>query len=897
MKSIHLRLQVLVPLILLLTILLGAFAISVATEWEKHIQDEFSNELTALQNHYKTITEERAKSLGSLLTLILTDQSLTTLIKNEDRLQLLKQTRNTFEKLRSNHGITHLYFHSANMLNILRVHQPNRYGDLIQRFTMLDAFETGNVSHGVELGPLGSFTLRVVKPLYDSNTLIGYIEIGEEIDQMFSSSIDALNVSIIATIDKQYLQQKGWEDGVKVLGHNSHWDTLSNAVVLTKSINIPNSLLQTFSNKPISENRLYMQSFEDRHFNLAVLALKDAGFRQVGKLIVFKEITKRVHKYQAFIIIFTLSLTVVFGFLTAFFYWLLGRVETKIRQDQEHIADSKRYMGGILKHSWNEIYTYDAQNFKLLEASEGACQNLGYSQDEIKSFYVTDLMPELKLRQFESLIDPLKNGTEMSISFESEHVRKDGSRYPIEVRFQLSNIQTMPVIIGIIQDISERTQYIKQLEYKALYDHLTNLPNRSLLKDRINHELSRARREESMVSIFLIDVRRLKEVNEILGYISGDNLLIEVATRLKQIVRKSDTISSMGGDEFALVLPSVNMHQAPLIAEKIHSLFEQSIVIENTALDVEVAIGMAIYPDHGENADLLIQHADIAMQLAKNDVNAWSIYNPENDPRSLHKLKLQGELRQALINKELRLYYQPQIDIETKQVISVEALARWPHATLGMIAPDNFIPMIESSGLIRPFTMWVLQEAMQQRLIWSEQGINIIIGINLSARNIIDQKLPILIRQLLIDNKVKAEHFTLEVTESAIMSRPDIAIQVLMELHEMGFRLSIDDFGTGYSSLAYLKKLPVSELKIDQSFVFGLTSNNDDLKIVKSTIDLSHNMDLKVIAEGVESEEILDVLTTLQCDIAQGYFISKPKPADEFISWLNASTWYSKDPK
>lgn len=564
--------------------------------------------------------------------------------------------------------------------------------------------------------------------------------------------------------------------------------------------------------------------------------------------------------------------------------------------EQKQAESLSAQMGRILENSWNEIYVYDAASLHFIDVSSGACQNLGYSLEEMKRLTPLDLTPDLTPQQFEALSGPLRRGEKPHATFETRQQRKDGSRYPVEVRLQLSSAETQPVFISIIQDISERKHYIAELEHKAMYDTLTDLPNRSLFQDRLKHALEAARRDPSPLAVFLIDVVRLREVNDILGHSAGDLVLQEVSNRLKQTIRESDTVARMGGDEFAIALPTVSIEHASVVAGKIQKQMEQPIVIEDVSLEIEAAIGIALYPEHGDEPAMLLQQADIAMHVAKNEAKGFSIYNPEDNPYSLRRLRLIGELRKAIEQKKLVLYYQPKIDLMSGQVVSVEALARWPHPVEGMVPPGDFIPMVEQSGLIRPFTLWVLEEAIAQLKTWSEMDVDLSIAVNLSTRNLLDSELPGNITKLLKTYNVRPEHISLEVTESAVMSQPETALKVLTQLDEMGLKLSIDDFGTGYSSLAYLKKLPVHELKIDQSFVFGLTSNDDDAVIVHSTIELARNMGLYVVAEGVEDQDTLDTLTKLKCDICQGYHISRPLPSEELEAWLSTSSWgFRKD--
>lgn len=552
-------------------------------------------------------------------------------------------------------------------------------------------------------------------------------------------------------------------------------------------------------------------------------------------------------------------------------------------------------MGCILEQSWNEIYTFDADTLHFVDASDGACQNLGYSMAELRQLTAVDLKPEFTIEQFEALIGPLRRGEEHTTTFETEHQRKDGSRYAVEVRLQLSSIEMPPIFISIIQDISERKRYIADLEHKALYDALTDLPNRALLHDRLEHSLKVAHRDTLPLAVLKVDVARLGEINDLLGHQSGDVVVKEVACRLQRQLRQSDTVARIAGDEFVLVLSGVDSKQVYAAVEKLQKLFELPIIANEAALEIEVAIGIALHPTHGEDSETLLQNADIAMRVAKNEATGYSIYNPEGGALSLRRLKLHGELRQAINEKSFTLYYQPKIDIKTNRIISVEALARWPHPIEGMIGPDDFIPMIEQSGLIQPFTGWVLAQAIEQCKQWSDSGIDISIAVNLSTRNLLDPNLPASIAQLLESHHVSPDRLTLEITESAIMTRPENALKILTQLDEMGLKLSIDDFGTGYSSLAYLKKLPVNALKIDQSFVFGMTTNNNDAVIVRSTIDLAHNLGLHAIAEGVETQDTLDMLATLNCDIAQGYLMGRPMPIEELNQWLINSPWGLQD--
>lgn len=561
-------------------------------------------------------------------------------------------------------------------------------------------------------------------------------------------------------------------------------------------------------------------------------------------------------------------------------------VNRRIRAERS-LANLER----ILERSNNDIYLFDALTLRFMGASGSARRKLGYTITELALLTPLDLIPEFTAEQFKGIIQPFLTGDMEEVTFETSCRRKDKSTYPVEVRLLLTSMEAAPIFVAIIQDISERRRQILAIEKSALFDTLTSLPNRILLQDRLQIALKAAHRETTSVAVLIADVVRLKDINGIMGYKDGDIVLQEIANRLKNGLRESDTIARLGGDEFAIVLPAVSFEDATLAAEKIQGMLEQPIVLRDITLEIEVAIGIALYPEHGDNPATLLQHADSAMQLTKNDKRRFAIYDPRDDLPSLKQLRLFGEIRQAIHDNSMCLYYQPKVDIKKGTVTSLEALARWPHLTEGIILPSDFIPLVEQSGLIRPFTLWALNLAIEQCRYWAKAGIELNIAVNLSTRNLLDPSLPDNIASILEIHQIDPKFLTIEITESAVISRSDGALKVLSHLHAMGLRISIDDFGTGYSSLAYLTKLPVDELKIDQSFVSNMNKSSTDEVIVRSTIELAHNLGMSVVAEGVENKETRDHLEMLGCDVGQGYFFSCPLPSNELSCWLTDSPW------
>ncbi|AKU13277.1 hypothetical protein AzCIB_3384 [Azoarcus sp. CIB] len=434
--------------------------------------------------------------------------------------------------------------------------------------------------------------------------------------------------------------------------------------------------------------------------------------------------------------------------------------------------------------------------------------------------------------------------------------------------------------------IAAREQQIKSM---ALQDALTGLPNRALFNERLQQALGLARRLAQPVSVLLIDLNRFKEVNDTLGHHVGDRLLCEVAERLRTVlVRASDTPARLGGDEFAVLLPTASEAMAEATARKILLAFEAPVFVEGRQLDVGGSIGIATFPEHGDDPIVLMSRADAAMYVAKRKRTGCAVYDVSFDTEAENhgRLSLTGELRQAVEEDQFVLYYQPRLDLASGAITGVEALVRWQHPVRGFVPPDQFIPFAEQTGCIREITQWVIGRAFEQCARWRAAGLALQVSINLSARDLLGPELPQRCAELLASHGASPQWFLLEITESAIVDDPTRALDTVTRLHEMGFSLSIDDFGTGYSSLAQLKRLPVAELKIDKSFVMDMARDPDDMTIVRSVIDLAHNMGLSVVAEGVETDEVRQLLYDMGCDYLQGYHICKPLPTEQLEPWL-----------
>lgn len=462
-------------------------------------------------------------------------------------------------------------------------------------------------------------------------------------------------------------------------------------------------------------------------------------------------------------------------------------------------------------------------------------------------------------------------------------------------------------IVELSENFNAMSMQLKELydtlENQAFTDALTQLPNRTLFHDRLHHATLLCARNNGHFALMMMDLDRFKEINDTLGHQFGDQLLQQVSARLNKVLRRSDTlarlndstVARLGGDEFAAILPDVDTEQDAIsVAQKIQRVMTQAFEIEGHSLHADLSIGIVMYPKHGSEGQILLQRADIAMYQAKHNHQGFALYDIRQDSNSLSHLTMISDLRRALDEGGLVLHYQPKIRLTDRTVCGLEALVRWNHPEKGLIAPDSFIPLAEHTGLIKPLTNWILGQAIRDCATIQQHNYPLHMSVNISVRSLYDNNLIDSILALLRKHELDGKWLNLELTESAVMADSSRAMKMLSMLSNSKIMLSIDDFGTGYSSLSHLKKLPINEIKIDRSFVMDMRENNNDAVIVRSTIDLAHNMGLGVTAEGVDSAESCQLLRDLSCDMVQGFFIARPMPYVELMNWLQTSSWAAR---
>ena len=563
--------------------------------------------------------------------------------------------------------------------------------------------------------------------------------------------------------------------------------------------------------------------------------------------------------------------------------------EAQLRQSEERYRD-------LFENANEPIATVDL-DWNLTRVNAAFERALGYTREELLGSNLNQHLTDEGREQSAVHRQRKLSGQERASNYEQVFVTKDGRKVTFEVSTRLIEEEGRPIgVQGICRDITARKENEAELRHlaelnlhQALHDQLTGLANRAHLQERIDEALADSGAGGEGFALMVIDVDRFKEINDSLGHRSGDLLLRQVADRLRETVRAPDTVARLGGDEFGILLPGLSQTQPGWARriEQIKTTVEQPVFVQGIPVAVEASIGIVFHPEHGDTVELLLQHADVAMYVAKQEHRGHAIYNAREDSNDANRLALLGQLRRAIDNRELFLEYQPTIDLHTGNIERVEALVRWRHPSRGVILPVQFIPTAERTALIKPLTRYVLEHAVRQCKQWEREGHTLAVAVNLSTRNLSEPDLVDDVARTLDKWQLEPQRLLLEITESAIMSDPVRTEGVLRTLSGLGIKLAIDDFGAGYTSLAYLANLPLDQIKIDRSFIAGILDDEHDMAIVHAIVHLCNDLRLQVVAEGVESDATLDELRKLNCDIAQSYQLSKPLAPEQLTDWLD----------
>ena len=752
--------QLLFPLIIAFSLVASLVVALLVIQQRESLREIGESLLLEANDKLDLAISQQSETLLAIEKIIIKDPQLRRALINKDHEFLLSLYQEEFEYLKSNLDITHFYFHDASLINILRLHQISRSGDVINRATALNAQVSGLPSTGLELGVMGTFTLRAIHPVFSDGILIGYIELGTEIEDLSRNVVEDELHEWMVILNKSQVDRNEWQEGMSLLGRENNWDQFGQVVLSTSSISdIPvdwRIAINEASHSGLSVEVL--SETEQGFWRMANVNLFDIKDENIGQLLIFYNITEFQNATVRFILTSIFLMVFLISLLLSYLYFSLRKVDHKIKSNQ------------------------------------------------------------------------------------------------------------------------------LALQHLANNDVLTGLANRKLLQDRLDHALSIGKRQDVSVAIMFMDLDHFKDINDSYGHTIGDELLIAVTKRLKKIIREGDTFARNGGDEFVFILEHLESAQyVSRVAHKIIQSFEQPFCLSNGEISTSISVGISIYPQDGDNKEILLRNADSAMYKAKgNGRNKFVFYDLKLTEDIQYRVSLKNNLRYALKNNELVLHYQPQFDLHSGKVVGVEGLARWTHSMLGNIPPSEFIPLAEQSGLIHDLGKWSLTELCRQGRQWIDKGLEFgKLSVNLSCLQFQGKELYETITRIIDETGFPADRLAIEVTETSLMENMDQAIQLLTRLKALGVTLAIDDFGTGYSSLSYLKKLPIDLLKIDRCFIKDIPNNKDDVAIVNTIISLSKNMGLDIIAEGVETRDQIEFLQKTSCQTVQGNYYSEAISAEK----------------
>jgi diguanylate cyclase (GGDEF)-like protein/PAS domain S-box-containing protein len=566
-------------------------------------------------------------------------------------------------------------------------------------------------------------------------------------------------------------------------------------------------------------------------------------------------------------------------------------VQQERTQYQKSLLASEQRARQVMENALDAIINMDTGGF-IIEWNKAAERIFGYKRsDAVGRSLAEVIVPESYREAHNKGLQRLQHSGESKLlgrSIEITAMRSNGAEFPVELTIIEIVSSGERYYSAFLRDITRRKDYEARIKFLANYDALTSLPNRNLLNERVTKEIENAWANDSQFALMFLDLDHFKDVNDSLGHRYGDSLLIELTKRFQNLVRPEDTICRLGGDEFVFLLAGSGHDVAKEVVERLLAAVEQPLVIDQYQLTVTASVGIAIYPDDGLDIETLQRNADVAMYRTKKESrNGYRFFSNQMQIQTTRHLQMANALRQAISLRQLEVYYQPQMDLTTKKMVGVEALLRWQHPQLGAVSPAEFIPLAETSGLIISIGSWVLEQAVQQIQQWQQAGIHdICVSVNLSSIQFRDPELPALVQRILHRYQVMPQALELELTEGVALENPEGAVNMMDALDLLGIRLSIDDFGTGYSSLSYLKKFKVYKLKIDQSFVRDISTDDEDKAIVIAIIQLARSLGLKTIAEGVETAEQKAFLLAHGCDEMQGYYLSRPMHSEDATSFL-----------
>jgi diguanylate cyclase (GGDEF)-like protein/PAS domain S-box-containing protein len=906
-KHNHLKRPLLVPVAIAFMGLIFAFLGSILWIDSQHADEKLNSFTESIESSFLRKLDDQAALLSSNLLFISQTPCFRQAWKEQSRRQLLSCSQRSFPELQEFFQILELNFLTPGFGYFLRARDPERFGDLDHGYVARRAAATGNTAYGIELHDGGAAALLIARPWYDGGKVKGFIEVGIDLAEVLDHVASVYNVSLAIFTHKP----GGNLDSVEAVSHNEPQPRTEDGVIDPQT-----EWMAQFLDYPWNSEERHITRYSrgDKEYAAGAFPLLDQGGRYIGFIGFTQDITQETLAGQKllrhFLALFALTGLLLFFLFTRY----VGRIEQHmdhsyqaLRQEatkRKQVEASQRMLSRAVEQSGSAVVITDRSG-RIEYINPRFTQITGYPLNE-----VTGKTPAL-LRSSETSQSTYQDLWSTILAGDSwvgdmRNRRKNGDLY-------WSRLSIAPIIgddgkisnfVASSEDISHLVKANEEMEQLAFFDTLTGLPNRRLFRDRLERAIMAFERTNSGIALMFLDLDQFKRINDTLGHDAGDRLLKRVSSRLQQVIRKNDTIARLGGDEFTILLEKIDGAQpATMVARKIIEAMQTPFTLEGREVSVTTSIGITLAPEDGRDAGVLMKNADLAMYQAKESGrNNFQFFSQCMNEEIAQRVLLERELIEAVDQGQFELFYQPLVQMKDRRVIGVEALLRWRHPTRGILPPAAFLSVAEESSIINAIGRWVLQRACRDiKRLDQAFDSNLSVSVNLSARQFNDPDLARQMEEALNRHGLEGERLHLEITESMLLGESLNPIDMLKRLKALGVSLSIDDFGTGYSSLSYLKHFPVDQLKVDRSFVKDIPWDTDDMEITAAIIVLAHKLNLKVVAEGVETEQQLLFLQQNQCDLLQGYLFSRPLPFDALKKKLqemekSASTVAGFDP-
>jgi|GEM_PF-5469030 len=886
--------NILIPLFLSLLFLQILFLIYFYTNQESNNQELSQEKFNRVKHTFERAIRDDIETMSATLKAISSNSKFQQLYTQRQKEELFKYTLTLFESLKQSNKITHFYFMDVEQKVFLRVHHPQRDGDLIRRSSMQQAVKSEQIASGLELGPLGTYTLRTVLPWKVQGKTIGYIELGQEIEHIINSIQRETLTDLAVFIELRNIQREQWQERVKHKGFPIGWEQLADwAIIESTGKMLTMEDIQWLSKNNFTGSKHYLIS--DPLIQVMVLPIKNALDKASGRLLIFYNTRERQQGFLtaiAQIISITLLITIV---LLVLFYQILSRIKKSLNDSIADTLEQSRKLQDIMRSTADAIYAVDKHG--LCTTVNRACSELlGYTDENQllgKSFHQLvhhsyadgNHYPETECHTRRAM----ETGIE-TCSSDEVYWRKDGRSIPVE--YNSYPIWRDNQVIGAVvslRDISERIQSQQTINEMVYYDSLTGLYKREPFNQRLSEAIARYKRKQIFFSVLLLDLDHFKDINDSMGHSIGDKLLKSVSHALQSVTRETDIVARLGGDEFIVLQNDISTAtDAAILADKLIERISRPLQIDDHKLKINTSIGIVFAADSEDDADTIMKHADLALyHVKKSGRGKFAFHSKQMTGTLMREVEISHEIDIALQLKQFSMVYQPQLNLLTKELVGIEALIRWHHPNKGLISPVEFIPIAEKRGKIINIGKWGLNEVCRQARHWLDNQVDFKrVAFNVSA---IHFKMPDFYQQVITaleKYQLPANCLELELTESLLIEDIEYIQQVMDKLSSLGIVFSIDDFGTGYSSLVYLKHLSVSTLKIDRVFITDIIENQEDTEITKAAIDMAKALHLNTVAEGIELETQARILEDMGCINAQGFLFSRPLAAEDFENWL-----------